>query len=131
MAWLFICYSAVAAYFIWTATSLLANYRAARKTGLPIVISPVNPLNPFWILLYRNFPVLPWLRSLPWGLGTFARCSYNGWHFHDKQALHVELGDAFILVNPGINDVFVADPDATHSVLGRRKDFVKPALLYG
>ena len=130
MAWIFILYSVLAAYAIWTVTSLLVNYYSARRIGLPIVISPVSPLDPFWIFSHRYLP-LKLLRSLPWGLGTFARCSYMGWSFQDKCAIHQEMGGAFVLVNPGINEVIVADPEAVHSILGRRKEFIKPAALYG
>ena len=130
MAWIFIFCSAFTAYLVWTLISLLVNYHSARRIGLPIVISPISPLDPLWILSHRRLP-LKVLQSLPWGLGTFARCSYMGWSFQDKCAIHQEIGDAFVLVNPGTNEVVVADPKAVHSILGRRKDFIKPAALYG
>ena len=131
MSWLFVFESSLAAYFLWSVISLLRNYIAVRKVGLPIFVIPINPENPIWILLYRNLPVLPLLMSLPLDMGKFARCSYMGWQFQDKQALHRELGDAFILVTPGMNDLYVANPETAYSILGRRKDFIKPTVLYG
>ena len=54
-----------------------------------------------------------------------------GWQFDDKRAIHDELGPAFVLCTPGINEVIVADPTAVHTILTRRKDFVKPGIMYG
>ncbi|MCJ1312350.1 hypothetical protein MMC25_006024 [Agyrium rufum] len=53
-----------------------------------------------------------------------------GWQFKDNGAIHRELGDCFVLVTPGMNEVIVADPMTAHSILTRRKDFLKPAALY-
>ena len=131
MAWLFICLSAAFAFTTWTAFSLLRNYQLARSIGLPIIVSPANPLNPLWILTYRLSPIISVLRVLPWGLGKFARYSYIGWEFDDKYAVHQELGSAFILVTPGTNELILADPDAVSVVLARRKEYIKPAVIYG
>lgn len=54
-----------------------------------------------------------------------------GWMFNDKYALHQELGPVFIIVTPDGNEVIVADPQVTHTILSRRKEFVKPAAMYG
>ncbi|KAI4170343.1 MAG: hypothetical protein LQ346_008873, partial [Caloplaca aetnensis] len=44
--------------------------------------------------------------------------------------MHDELGPIFTLVTPAGNEVTVADPEAAHAVLARRKDFIKPAAMY-
>lgn len=54
-----------------------------------------------------------------------------GWMFNDKHALHQELGAVFIIVTPGGNEVMVADPQVTHTILSHRKAFIKPAAMYG
>ena len=131
MAWLFILSSAIFALASWTAISLFRNYQKARQIGLPLIISPVNPLNPVWILAFRFSPIISLLKSLPGGIGKFARCVYIGWQFEDKYALHEELGNAFVLVTPGVNELILADPDAVNAVLARRKEYIKPAILYG
>ena len=115
----------------WTVFSIFSNYTAARKIALPIIISPVSPLNPLWILSYRAFPFLLSLKHLPFGLGTWARCTYLGWTYHDKHALHDIFGPVFIVVTPSGNEVSVAHPQATHTILSRRKEFIKPAAMYG
>ena len=131
MIWTVALASILVASLGWTAVSIISNYIAARKIGLPLVISPVYPLNPFWIITYKVFPVILLLRYLPFGLGTWARCTYIGWQFDEKHALHDELGPVFVIVTPGGNEVTVADAQGAHTVLARRKDFIKPAIMYG
>ncbi|KAL8662846.1 MAG: hypothetical protein Q9202_004360 [Teloschistes flavicans] len=53
-----------------------------------------------------------------------------GWSFQDKHQLHDELGPLFTLVTPAGNEVTVADPQVAHAVLARRKDYIKPAVMY-
>lgn len=116
--------------FLWTLLAIIQNFNLARRIGFPIVISPVSTLNPFWIILYKIVPAVLWLKHLPFGLGTWARCTYIGWQFDDKYALHRRLGPIFTLVTPGGNEVVVADPSAAHTILAHRKDFIKPAVMY-
>ena len=123
--------SVLIASFGWTTVSIISNYITARKIGLPLVISPVFPLNPVWIVTYKVFPVVLLLKHLPFGFGTWARCTYIGWQFHEKHALHDELGPVFLIVTPGGNEVTIADAQVAHTVLSRRKDFIKPAVMYG
>lgn len=131
MVWLLLLGSALAALILRNLISLLANYQSARQIGLPIIISPIFSLNPFWILLHRCTPILPFLKSLPFHLGKWARCNYIGWQFAEKHALHKELGDAFLLVSPSKIELMVADADAVNVILGRRKEYIKPAMMYG
>ena len=131
MNWLFVFASLLFATLAWTLISVIYNYNAARKVGFPIVISPVSPLNPLWILTSRAFPRILSLRHLPFGLGKWARCTYIGWTFQDKHALHDELGPIFVVVTPSGNEVTVADHQAAHTILSRRKEFIKPAVMYG
>ena len=125
-------FSAVAvAWIAWTSLSLFLNYQAARKLALPIIVSPLNALNPFWMLTLKIIPSLPrFLQLLPFLWGRWPRCTYMGWTFQDKYALHVELGLAFVLVTPSGNELWIADPDAAHLVLSKRKDFHKPTAMY-
>ncbi|KAL8711211.1 MAG: hypothetical protein Q9220_004356 [cf. Caloplaca sp. 1 TL-2023] len=53
-----------------------------------------------------------------------------GWAFQDKYHLHDERGSIFTLVTPAGNEVTIADPEAAHAVLARRKDYIKPAVMY-
>ena len=128
MAFLFLFYSSCIAWGLWNLTVFVANYRAACRIGLPILVSPFNPLGPFWQLTYRR--LLPLLRQLPFGLGNFTRYNWIGWSFEDKYHLHDEVGDAFIHVSPGENEVWVADAAAAHDILSRGRDFPKSVEMY-
>ncbi len=131
MNWTVALASVLIASFGWTTVSIISNFIAARKIGLPLVLSPVSPLNPFWIITCRAFPAILLLKYLPFGLGKWARCTYIGWQFHEKHALHDELGPVFLIVTPGGNEVSVADAQVAHTVLSQRKEFIKPAFMYG
>ena len=131
MNWLILLGTASLAWILWTGSAILKNYGIARRIGLPIVISPVSALNPFWIISYRVFPAILSLQKLPFGLGTWTRCTPMGWAFKDKHALHDKLGSLFIVVTPAGNELTVAEPSVAHAVLTRRKEYVKPAIMYG
>ena len=121
----------VVTWAAWTAICLFRNYRIARTINLPIVISPTGTINPFWLLTYKLVPsVLPFLQSLPFNLGTWSKYAFVGWQYPDKHAVHDRLGPAFVLCTPGINEVIVADPAAVNNLLSRRKDFIKPPIIY-
>ncbi|KAL9001843.1 MAG: hypothetical protein Q9188_005202, partial [Gyalolechia gomerana] len=53
------------------------------------------------------------------------------WAFQDKYKLHHERGPLFTLVTPAANEVTLADPEVAHTVLARREDYAKPAVMYG
>ena len=131
MEWYIVIGSIIFVSASWTLTSIILNYNAARKIGFPIVISPVTPLNPFWILTTKIFPSVLLLRYLPFRLGTWAKCTHMGWPFQDKYALHADIGPVFTLVTPGGNEITVADPCTAHTIFTKRKEFIKPAIMYG
>lgn len=108
--------------------SIHVNRKSAEQTGLPVVLSPFNPVDPLWMLLQRV--VIPLCPYLPFGLGSFTRYNRMGWSYHDKYRLHSELGDAFVHVNPARNQLFLANPEAIEEVFLRRKDFPKPVHMY-
>ncbi|KAI9686047.1 MAG: hypothetical protein M1822_004030 [Bathelium mastoideum] len=53
-----------------------------------------------------------------------------GWPFDDKRAIHDRLGSAFVICSPSCNEIIIADPAAVDNLLSRRKDFIKPAVMY-
>lgn len=121
--------------FVTSVLSFLTNLRNAQKTGLPIVISPVDHMNPVWVVLQK--PLSGLLASLPFGLGSWVRYNTLSWFFDDKCAMHKEHGKVFIHVTPGMNELHSIDPEANAQILSRRKDFEKPekilksVILYG
>lgn len=115
----------------WRTISLLTSFREARSIGLPVIISPTRTLDSLWIMLYKTTPILTLLQWLPFSLGRWARYSSLDWQFDDKDAVHRELGPAFVLCTPGLNEVHIADPSAAHAVLTRGKEIIKPLMMYG
>jgi hypothetical protein len=51
----------------WPILNLLKHYIKGRSVGLPIIIKPIDLLNPIWILTHK--PLVPLFESLPFGLG--------------------------------------------------------------
>lgn len=108
---------------LWTILSLYRNYKLAQRTQLPLVISPVNPFNPFWILSRPYFN--PLLARLPDALSHFTRYNYLGWAWRDKNYLHTLYGPAFIIVTPGENQLIVGDANACDDLFKRYREWPK------
>jgi cytochrome P450 len=112
---------------LWTVASLIQNYNTARSTRLPLLISPVNPFNPFWILLrpYLN----PVFAALPLGLGRFTDYNFLGFAWKDKGRLHDRLGGAYIIVTPGQNQLIVGDAQACQEIFKHHREWPKNAAF--
>jgi hypothetical protein len=108
---------------IWYFSALPRNYILACKTGLPPYLSPVSPNNPVWLVIFSvvGYPAMESI--LPRFLFDRVKLTMMGWEFHDRYEVNRRWGDKFILVTPGVNVVFVADPEVAQEVLGRRKEF--------
>ncbi|GAW16697.1 hypothetical protein ANO14919_061340 [Xylariales sp. No.14919] len=103
-------------------SQLVQNYLAARKIGLPIRVIPVSHTNPFWMLVDRR--VLSIIKRVPFiGNSSFTRYNYRAWELADRYYSHAEMGDAFIIVTPGRNWLYVANPEALMDIFRRRTDF--------
>jgi cytochrome P450 len=121
--------SLILGYLVWTLARLVTNYHSAQGIGLPLLICPVDPAGPLWMVC--KDVVKPVLVRLPLGLGTWASRAEVGWTFFEKYDVHAQHGDAFVIVSPGENDVVIAHPPATADVMRRRNDFVKNPAMYG
>ncbi len=107
----------------WPVINLLKNYIEARKIGLPIVVNPIDLMNPVWILTQKR--LIPLLEALPFGLGKWVSYSGLGSVFSNRYSLHSKNGPAFLVVTPKEINVFVDDAKAVEDILSRRKDFIK------
>lgn len=110
----------------WTTYScycLYRNYIIAREIGVPIRIIPIDHLNKLWLLADKQ--VTTFIRQLPGSLGnnSFTRFNYRGWHERDGLRAHEEMGEAFVLVSPSRNWLYLANPDALIDMYRRGKDF--------
>lgn len=75
---------------------LEVNYDDARKSGLPVIVLPIDSANPLWMVIDRKVAQL--IRRIPFCSGNFTR--FN-WEIHDRYRAHQQLGDALLLVTPG------------------------------
>ncbi|KAF4547469.1 Cytochrome P450-like protein 53 [Elsinoe fawcettii] len=109
---------------------LQKNLSDARQSGLPYVITPIYFLNRTWLIQSRLW--LPLLRKLPTPIGgLWVDMLDNEWIWKFKRRPFDVLGcNAFIVVAPGKNSLFVADPDAISQITTRRNDFPKPVNIY-
>lgn len=102
---------------------LARNYLVARKIGVPLRVIPIDHINPLWMLVDRK--VLSLVRRLPGVLGdnSFTRYNYRVWEMQDRCRSHQEMGGVFMMVTPGRNWLYIADPDALMDMFRRRTDF--------
>ena len=116
--------TAVVAYSVWYFQSLFVNYRAARRSRFPIFVSPVNHNNLIWIVVSVTLrPVLA--RCLPSFLYDRIIPTIYGWEFHYRNQVFDRLGLSFMLVTPGGNELWVADPEIAHVILTRPNAFIQ------
>ncbi|KAF7943631.1 uncharacterized protein EAE97_005702 [Botrytis byssoidea] len=104
---------------------LYQNYISPKKIGVPIIILPLSPQNPIWMLLADI--IVPLFQKLSitrsWPLIRFGR---RAWGFKDKAQIHLEIGDIFIMVTADKNVLYIYDADTLNEVLLRRNEFKRP-----
>ncbi|KAH8664527.1 cytochrome P450 [Xylariales sp. PMI_506] len=101
---------------------LYSNYRIAQRSGVPtVLVCPFNVDLVAFQLAARFFR--PWLELIPlraMELSTF------GWSWrHKNDSRFQKYGSSFVLVTPGKNHLWCADPAVSQVVLTRRKDFIQ------
>ncbi|KAJ0121462.1 cytochrome p450 [Diaporthe amygdali] len=138
LLWTFVLLLGSALYKV--GSSILATadlYRVAKKTGLPIVISPVDTRSAFWLITQKY--IAPIIRGAPFGLGSWAGFTTRGWLWEGHEKMHQKLGKVWVQVSPKRLDVYTADVDMINQVYARRKEFERdpevkkyiPNLLQG
>lgn len=131
--WILLLFGPLTALFLSTIFGLLRNHAIARQIGLPMVIVPISPENPIWMMLARH--IVPWLRYVPIGNGNFSKFCHVGWEWELKYHAYADFGDAgaLLFVSPGKNWIYLRDAEAIHDVIQRerRHDFERPAELLG
>ena len=103
--------------------SLLRNYQAARRAGIPIFVVPWNMYNPLWMI--PSVPLQPYLQKyLPSAWYEHIDVATYGYEFrHARNSLHDKYGDAIILVTSGPMELSTSDPELAAEVLKRLKEF--------
>lgn len=125
-------FSILVGWLIHCGTCLFRNYREAQNIGVPIVTIPISHENPLWMLVDKKF-FIPLLEHLPFGLGkgNVTRYNWRGWEFQDKSKSHEELGDVFVMIQPGRNFLYVCNAEALMEIFRRRSDFPRPLEIFG
>ena len=118
---------ALAAYVAYSLICLARNYRAACKIGVPVVILPISPENPLWMLVGNR--IVSTIRLLL-GESHFTRFSLRGWVFFDKNRAAEELGSCFVFVHPDKIWLYVCDAQVLQEVLHQSAEFPRPLELY-
>ncbi|KAJ5243258.1 uncharacterized protein N7469_001585 [Penicillium citrinum] len=113
---------------------LVRNISAAKSTGLPFLIYPVDPSNIIWLL--AAVPLRPWLRSvLPTRIWNRLTLTIYGWDFYEKRRPFDEYAapqgnpKSFLMASCGPLELWTADPVVATDVLRRTDDFKMPPLV--
>lgn len=120
----------LALYAVNTYRALAKHISAAKQSGIPYVVLPVYTFNRFWLVTHRLWlpfiDAVPALRNATWRQYVVPEFAWAKQYDSFK-----EMGsDMFMLVSPGANTLFVADPEATTQIATRRADFPKPIWMY-
>lgn len=124
-----------AIFLLYQTASLCANYSKARKTGVPVIVSPFSMFNPLWILTQASLAPRSWfiplMRCLPEPLSLFSRVITNDWTRENGHYLHQRLGPAFFVVSPGECMLSCADTVANEEIISKYKVWTKVPNMNG
>ena len=112
-----------------TTFGLLRNRRRALKLEVPIVYAPISSDTPLWIAIQTAFPIIH--KVVPFDDISFLRYCRLGWEFHDRSKTHERLGDAWVLVTPSKNWLYVAQAGAAYEIFSRGRDFERAVWMLG
>lgn len=116
------------AFALYNGYCLFLNYITARRIGIPIIVLPVSPDNPVWML--TSSTVLRIVKAV-FGDCSVTRYGRLGWEYHDKDKTHLRLGDGVVLVTPAHNWVYVCNAEAFNEIFQRRNGFDRPPEMLG
>ncbi|KAH8668662.1 cytochrome P450 [Xylariales sp. PMI_506] len=105
---------------------LYVNYRIAKRSGLPVVVSPFNPYSVVFMLFARV--IVPWVANII-PVDGIKLTIYDWTWRYKKEAIFEKYGNTFALVTPGKIQFWCADPVVSQTVLSRRKDFLQSAHI--
>ncbi|KAK0106956.1 hypothetical protein ONS95_003671 [Cadophora gregata] len=120
----------LAFYWIYSnVTGLYRNIAAAKRSGLPYIVAPVNIYNTAWLITHKIwvqvFSYLPKALSKSW-----LPYVMPDWVWDLQFQPFEERGDVFLQVSPGAIQVWLANAEALHQVTSRREAFPKPLESY-
>ena len=119
---------AASAFICVSFTQFIWNYWQAKRIGLPILITPIEPTNVLWLL--SEAYIVPILRKLPQRFTRWVEINSRDRNYPKIHLLHAQVGEAFTIVGPKRFRVVIANAKAVEQINQRRKDFAKPVDLY-
>lgn len=117
------------AWFSYNAYCLYQNLQQARRLKIPTICVLVSPDNPLWIALQASLSFL--FRYVPLDAFSFTRYCHLGYEYRDRYRTHQRLGDAWVLVTPNKNWIYLAQAEAAVEVYSRNRDFVRCLWMLG
>ncbi|EKD16552.1 cytochrome P450 [Drepanopeziza brunnea f. sp. 'multigermtubi' MB_m1] len=110
-------------------SGFLKNLAAAKRSGLPYIIVPVNIYNSAWLMTHKI-----WVRFFSWLPASWSEkwlpYLIPDWVWDDQFEPFEQKGDVFLQVSPGSVQVWLANAEALHQVTSRREAFPKPLESY-
>jgi hypothetical protein len=110
-------------------TGLQTNLAAARASGLPYYIAPLNPVkvfsqltHPVWATLWKCLPRKYW--------DPIVEVCIPLWQYRVNHHAFEKLGPAFLVVSPFHINLYTDDAEAIHQITSRREAFPKPLENY-
>lgn len=114
-------------YWLYNVFKITRNYFKVRKCGFPIIITPVDQTDPFWIIL-STFLLPTCEKILPTAIWRSLDLSTYGFEWRDFVAGRSRPSNYF-LVGPGRLDLFITDPAISNTVLTKRKQFLQDEIV--
>ncbi|KIW08316.1 uncharacterized protein PV09_01235 [Verruconis gallopava] len=122
-------YTIVFACIAYPTYSIVQHYRIAKRVGLPVLVTPVNPFSPVWWFL--GSLLFPLMRRVPLQIiQDWAMFGDIGWPFGDRGQVHKRYGPTFLIVTPGGSNLVTSDPKTIEECLRRTNAFLKPPVIY-
>ncbi|KAI2848382.1 hypothetical protein CBS11852_2944 [Aspergillus niger] len=118
----------VGIYLLYKLLSFVRFYIIGRRSGYPLVVTPLFTQHTLWQIVGPTFQV-QLKRYLPTWLHEHVDIHIHGWEFRHKNAMHRRYGKVFAIVSPDECSLWIADPTVGATVLQRRKDFIQPDVV--
>jgi cytochrome P450 len=113
--------------------TFVRNVVAARKTGLPVILVPINQDAPPWVVF--SVPYRFQIKArLPTWLWNRISITIYGWEYHDRVKPFEELAKpqgndkSFVMAGLGAIELWTRDPEVANEVLRRPHDFEQAEL---
>ncbi|KAG8168501.1 hypothetical protein KVR01_001250 [Diaporthe batatas] len=108
---------------------LRSRIAAARRSGLPYVVTPISPFSHYWLLTFKI--LTPLIKTLPkswWE--SWIDIMQPDWAYRLLREPWDRLGDSFLLVSPFKTIMWTSSAEAIHQITARREAFPKDTSAY-